>query len=182
MAPIPLPIARTWDGAPAAPGEIATVTVAWRDDALHLSIDAPLHGDPPPDAPPGALWGLWDHEVVELFVLGADDHYTEVEFGPHGHHLLLRLEGRRNVVERLLPVEATWSRTPDRWRVEAVLPAAVLPPRSDARPWRLNAYAIHGTGAARRYLAWAPVPGEQPDFHRLEAFREMPGREVPGIG
>lgn len=170
-----LHIASTWDGAPAAAHETATVTLRWHEDALHVTVDAPLHGDPPPDAPPGAVWGLWDHEVVELFVLGADDRYTELELGPHGHHLLLRLQGCRNVVERLLPVEATWSRTPGRWGAVAVLPAAVLPPRSEERPWRLNAYAVHGTGAARRYLAWAPVPGEQPDFHRLGCFREVPG-------
>jgi hypothetical protein len=37
-------------------------------------------------------------------------------------------------------------------------------------PWRFNAYAIHGVGAARRYLAHFPVPGPRPDFHRLECF------------
>lgn len=164
-----LRIASTWNGEPAALREIATVALSARDDGLHVSIEAPLHADPPPAAPPGALWGLWEHEVVELFVLGAGDRYTEIEFGPHGHHLLLRLEGRRNVVERLLPVDARWSRTQDRWRVEAMLPAAVLP----QRPWRLNAYAIHGAGVDRRYLAWAPVPGDEPDFHRLGCFREV---------
>lgn len=166
---IVLPITSTWDGAPAAPSEIATVTLAWSDHALRVSIDAPFHGDPAPDAAPGSLWGLWEHEVVELFVLGTDDHYTELELGPHGHHLLLRLEGCRNVVERELPVQAEWLRRQDRWGVVAVLPTAVLPPR----PWRVNAYAIHGTGAARRYLAWAPVPGDQPDFHRLGCFRAV---------
>ncbi|MDP2308457.1 MAG: hypothetical protein Q8P18_20730 [Pseudomonadota bacterium] len=165
-----LAIASTWEGGPAAPGELATLVLVARDDGLHLSFDAPLHDDPPPAAPPGALWGLWEHEVVELFVLGAGDRYTEIELGPHGHHLLLRLDGRRNVVERLLPVEARWSRGEGRWRVECVLPEAVLPPR----PRRFNAYAIHGIGAARRYLAWSPVPGDQPDFHRLECFREVP--------
>ena len=33
-----------------------------------------------------------------------------------------------------------------------------------------NAFAIHGVGPQRRYLACTPVPGPQPDFHRLEVF------------
>ncbi|MFN7144438.1 MAG: hypothetical protein ACK4YP_11720, partial [Myxococcota bacterium] len=146
-----LAVAHTWDGAACAPDERATVTLAPLDGGLHVTIDAPFHGDPPPDAPPGPTWALWEHEVVELFVLGAGERYTELEIGPNGHHLLLRLEGRRNAVERLLPVEATWSRGDARWRAEAHLPAGVLPPR----PWRLNAYAIHGVGPALRYLEWA---------------------------
>lgn len=165
-----LHIRSTWDGAPANLEEHATVTITEAGGALRVEVDAPVHGDPPPEAPPGALWGLWDHEVVELFVLGEGDRYTELELGPHGHHLLLRLEGRRNVVERLLPVEATWSRSGGRWSAVATLPAAVLPPK----PWRVNAYTIHGVAPERRYLAWAPVPGAGPDFHRLEAFREVP--------
>ena len=36
-----------------------------------------------------------------------------------------------------------------------------------------NAYAIHGEGSARRYLAWTPVPGPAPDFHRLEYFAPL---------
>ena len=65
-----------------------TVTVTDSPDGLRVAVDAPAHGDPPPctpeggPAPVGATWALWDHEVVELFVLGADDHYTELELGP----------------------------------------------------------------------------------------------------
>jgi hypothetical protein len=35
---------------------------------------------------------------------------------------------------------------------------------------RVNAYAIHGRGEERRYLAAFAVPGERPDFHQLTAF------------
>ena len=32
--------------------------------------------------------GLWDYEVVELFLLNSDtEEYLELEFGPHGHYL-----------------------------------------------------------------------------------------------
>jgi hypothetical protein len=35
---------------------------------------------------------------------------------------------------------------------------------------RVNAYAIHGQGANRRYLAAYSVGGTAPDFHRLDRF------------
>ena len=166
-----LRIDHLWDGSPADASEHVGLTLSLAGDGLRLAIDAPLHGDPPPPAPPGALWGLWEHEVVELFVLGADGRsYTEVELGPHGHHLLLRLDGRRNPIERCLPLDAAWTYVPGRWRAQTVLPFAVLPPR----PWRGNAYAVHGA-TPRRFLAWAPVPGAAPDFHALERFRPLEG-------
>ena len=52
------------------------------------------------------------------------------------------------------------------WRGEALLPYRWLPPG----PHRVNAYAIHGVGEARRHLAHAPLPGEKPDFHQVESF------------
>ena len=47
---------------------------------LRLSIKAPLYNDPPaPASPPGATDQLWDYEVVELFLMGAEERYLEVE-------------------------------------------------------------------------------------------------------
>ena len=57
-----------------------------------------------------------------------------------------------------------------RWRGEARVPARLVP----AGVSRWNAYALHGLGAARRYLAHAPVPGDAPDFHRLGCFVPLP--------
>ena len=52
------------------------------------------------------------------------------------------------------------------WTGRAAIPAAWLP-----EPVGIgNAYAIHGPPEARRYRALHPVPGEAPDFHRLECF------------
>ena len=115
-------------------------------------------------------WKLWEHEVVELFVLGPGETYTEIEVGPHGHHLVLQLAGRRQVLARELPLELTIKHTQRRWTAVAELPLVLLPPT----PWRGNVYAIHGLGAKRRFLAGWPVPGPHPDFHRLEHFRPLP--------
>lgn len=166
-----LKVAHSWDGAPADPAEIATLTLRRASDALRIEIDAPYHGDPPPPGPPGPTDGLWDFEVVELFVAGAADEdgrarYTEIELSPHGHHLVFELVGTRHVVRRCLPLDYRAAIAGDRWRGEAVLERHFLPPP----PYRGNAYAIHGQGAERRYLAATPVPGEEPDFHRVAFF------------
>ena len=164
-----LTIDQTWDGQPVGLEERVQVWLRGEADRLVITVDAPLHGDPPPAGPPGPTWALWEHEVVELFVLGADDHYTEVEIGPWGHHLVLRLQGRRAVVERELPLWLKVEPAGGRWRAEARLERSLLPPG----PHRVNAYAIHGAGSARRHLAWRPVPGEAPDFHALERFEAV---------
>lgn len=163
-------IAQTWDGHPARAHERASIVVAAQEQGLCLTVEAPFHDDPPPEAPPGPLWGLWEHEVVELFIVGPHQRYLEVELGPHGHHLALRLEGRRNPVEHGMAMDFEVHRDARSWTGRALLPWAWLPPR----PWTWNAYAIHGQGSLRRHLAAHPVPGDQPDFHRLERFAPWP--------
>jgi len=129
-------------------------------------VDAPFHGDPPPAAAPGPVDRLWDYEVVELFLLGEDERYLEIELGPGGHHLVLALAGRRELVASGLPLDFAAHIDGARWSGRASLPLHRLPPGLRAA----NAYAIHGTGPARRHLAAHPVPGPLPDFHRLDAF------------
>jgi hypothetical protein len=55
------------------------------------------------------------------------------------------------------------------WYGSAWIPMDYLPPGVD----RFNAYAIHGVGDDRKYEALFPVPGEFPDFHRLEHFQPI---------
>jgi len=166
---IDLVIDKLWDGAPAADVEPVTLRLALVDDALNVRVEAPFWGDPPPGAPVGPTWQLWEHEVVELFLLGDDDRYVELELGPHGHHLALRLHGVRNVVARDLPLRYRARILGDRWEGEAWLPCSELP----EGPWRLNATAIHGVGESRRYLSWRPLPGPRPDFHQPSAFAPL---------
>jgi hypothetical protein len=169
-------IASSWDGQPLPPREHATIEARFEAGALRIDVDAPYAGDPPPPGPPGATPRLWEHEVVELFVLGQGDRYTEVELGPHGHHLVLRLEGRRRAVADLLPLRYESRVADGRFRGSAWLNPALLPPG----PLRANACAIRGVGAERRFMTAWPMPGDAPDFHRLECYMPVDfGEEVP---
>ena len=165
-----LAVEQTWDGAPAAPRECALLRLTHAGDALEIQVVAPFHADPPPPGPAGSLHGLWEYEVVELFLLGDREEYLEVELGPHGHYLALRLRGRRNIVRRDIALEhrATIEGSGEgaRWTASARVPARWLPRGVHAA----NAYAIHGTGPERRYLAHRGAGGTAPDFHRLEHF------------
>jgi hypothetical protein len=160
-------IGATWDGTPVAPEEQIQLE-AWLDESgLHLRVDAPYYRDPPPLGPVGPTPGLWDYEVVEFFLLGADgQRYTEIEVSPHGHHLVLCLSGVRTPSAVGLPLDYVAAIEGDRWVGRATLAPEHLP----EGPYRANACAIHGSGRERRYLSAALLAGEQPDFHRLEAF------------
>ncbi len=165
----------TTDGEPVPVDEIATVTLTLHPAFLRVYVEAPFHGDPAPPAPPGSLDGLWNYEVVELFVAaanGPDWEYTEVELGPHGHSLALRLNGirKRSPKNPLAPLPFSAVIAGRCWTGTADVPLGWLP-GVPAAAWRLNACAIHGS-SPRRYLTAARLqaPLGQPDFHRPAEF------------
>ncbi|CAH1267889.1 C4orf33 [Branchiostoma lanceolatum] len=145
---------------------------------LTVNMDLPFFGvDPTPPGPAGQPTDqLWDYEVFEIFFLGPEDRYLEVEFGPYGHHLVLRLKGSRQVIETLLPLQYTARRAGSRWTGQAFIPWDYIPPNLG---W-MNAYGIHNTSdSERRYLALYPIPRDdiaaagQPDFHKLGYFKPL---------
>ena len=158
----------TWDGQELAAAERSFLDLSMQGDTLEVSMEAPFGGDRAPPQPPGSTPGLWEYEVLELFLLGADQKYTEMEFGPFGHYLVLQLKGERQVVRQGMAIEFVAERSPERWKGLARIPASLLP-----SVVALNAYAIHGTGKNRTWLAHVPVPGPAPDFHQLARFRTV---------
>jgi hypothetical protein len=101
--------------------------------------------------------------------------YTEIELGPWGHHLVIRLAGIRRAVESGLPLDYHCRRDATRWAPTARLPRALLP----AAPWSAAAFAIHGSGSERRYLTSVALPGEVPDFHQPARFPPLRLAERP---
>ena len=105
--------------------------------------------------------------MVEVFVAGSEGKYTEIEMAPSGHHLVLQLDGVRNPVATKLPLQFEADVLKGRWRGVARIDIGLLP----ESPWRVNATAIHGTGAQRTYLSMAPLGGPEPDFHQPDRFQ-----------
>jgi len=163
-------ISRQWDGTPARPRERTVPELSRERSHWLLDVEAPFHADAPPTGGAGPTPGLWNHEAVELFLLAPPDHYLEIELGPFGHHWVLELRGERHAVREGLPLDFEATRDAHRWSGRARIPSDWIPPGTS----HANAYAIHGAGPERRCLAWAAVPGREPDFHRLERFRELP--------
>lgn len=164
-----VPIGHRWSGEP-VPAE-AVARIRWSlGDVLRVEVDAPFHDDPAPAGPPGSVDALWNHEVVELFLLGTGERYLEIELGPRGHYLVLQLAGVRQPTAMGLPIQFRATIHGDRWQGVAEVPSELVP----AGVHRFNAYRIHGQGDGRTYLAHAPTKGDAPDFHRLEAFRPLP--------
>jgi hypothetical protein len=164
-----LRIAKTWDGLALPPTEQCQLSLGLSDQRLLVELEAPFHDDPAPPGPAGALDGLWDFEVVELFLLGTGQHYLELEFSPHGHYLALSMAGPRQRAAKDHPLKYRSRVDGERWSGSAAIPIHLLPVGLHAH----NAYSIHGVGTARRYLAAFPIGGRAPDFHRLEYFSEI---------
>lgn len=137
-------------------------------ETFTVTVAGPLTEMPPPAAPPGRVEGLWRHDVIEVFLLGADDRYLELELGPHGHFWLLSLTGCRNIVGELAPLEHAWRHDGARFEASMRLPAAALPPGLRA----VNVTCI--LGPERFHGSLVPLPGERPDFHQLARFH-FPG-------
>lgn len=169
-----LSIEATWDGHAIGADEQVAIDLILADTRLNVEIDAPFHNDPRPNAAAGSFDGLWDYEVVELFLRGDGDIYLELEFGPLGHFLALSLDGYRERQTSGLAIDYECSITGPRWTGRAAIPATYLP----AGMRSCNAYAIHGSGNARRYLAVYPSGGREPDFHQLESFRPLSWQEL----
>jgi hypothetical protein len=162
-----LHVSSTWDGTAIEAEEAVRVVLIWQPDCLAIEVEAPFHDDPRPPEPPGSLDGLWNYEVVEVFISDVQgEQYSEIELSPWGHFLGLRFCAPRvrDGDPFFFRTEAT--RTETRWSCKATLERAFLPPG----PARANAFSIHGPGDSRRYLAASPSGSEEPDFHRPADF------------
>ncbi len=157
-----------WDGKSLPAEEWISIHLLLSDLGLEVRLDAPFYGDPKaPSCPIGPTDKLWEHEVVEIFILGDDGQYTEIEMAPSGHHLVLQLDGVRNAIATLQPLEFDAVIQGKRWTGVARIGVDLIP----QGPLRVNATAIHGSGANRTYLSWIPLCGDEPDFHQPDRFK-----------
>ena len=168
-----LEVTLRWDGA-SLPGPPLRARVSLSAAADALWIEAGMANQHParvPDAPPGArVEGLWHYDVVECFVAGADGRYFELELGAGGHYLALAFDAPRHRTRDFAreALDVDWVADVSAWTTRCAVPRAWLPEPIA----RVNAFAI----ARGEFLVYQPVGGEQPDFHRPDAF---PGLRIP---
>ncbi len=157
-----------WDGSDAHAGEGAFALLERTNEHLLWWFVAPHGAEPPPSHPVGPTPGLWNHEVVELFVKGPGPAYTELEAAASGHYLPLRLKDVRQPTREAWPLRFDAAILGDWWTGLMRVPLDDLPPP----PWTGNLYRIHG--APRRHLCAFPVPAAAPDFHQPHHFGPLP--------
>ena len=211
-------IGSKWDGSRLSEDEKIFVSVTVEEVApeppvLVITVDAPFYNDPKPscDAEDGCgaqqlphspthhlsseqskclnFDGLWNYEVVEVFIKGKLDKYIEIEMGPHGHYLILALDGYRHCFKRgIEPISYEAKISANRWTGKLVAPIHILPPPTgipDAM-YSFNAYGIHeGVGKSQEEsvdtrvycCAFPPEKAEGeylvPDFHKLSLFQHL---------
>jgi hypothetical protein len=191
-------IATLWDGTKVDAADQVSVSIdvvgpgvapeSPKEPCLVISVDSPFFNDPaPPEGPSKNLDGLWNYEVVEVFIKGRHDKYVEIEMGPHGHYLVLVCDGYRQCFLRgIEPISytATKNASSTRWIGRMVCPLRILPPPTDipTAPFSFNAYAIRDDltrpGERIHAAVFAPFRAEEeyavPDFHKLELFEHFP--------
>jgi len=178
-------ITQQWDSRDHPDGAVITVQFlpaesAQREDGFILHVEAPFYDDPrvPEGTPPGRLDGLWEYEVIEVFLLGDDETYLEIEVAPGGNFLVYYLEGVRNATDTDLLIDyvAKISENRERWEGTAFVPWEYLPPGFA----KFNAYAIHKSDPDKIFMSLFPVPvpedpddDDGPDFHNLQPFQDI---------
>ena len=164
-----LRIVTQWDGTPCADARLhGVVTLSAADAGLRLTASLP-HQDIPhiPAAPPlSRVANLWEYDVVECFIVGAE-RYLEVELGAGGHFLVLAFARPRVCVDAYEALTPHLTFEPSMacgtaWRASILIPWALVPVGIKG----VNAYVI----TREHYLCYHPLPGPRPDFHQPERF------------
>jgi hypothetical protein len=164
-----LPIVTYWDGAPCANARLhGAVTLSAEDEGLCITASLPQQECPcVPAAPPRTrVANLWEYDVVECFIVGAEG-YLEVELGTAGHFLVLDFAAprvRRNAYEAFAP-RMTFEPCLEgkiAWESSILIPWSMVP----AHVQGVNAYVI----SRNHYLCYHPLPGPEPNFHQPERF------------
>ena len=164
-----LSIVTYWDGIPCANTRLhGVVTLDAEDEGLCFTASLPHQECPdvPATPPRTRVANLWEYDVMECFVVGAEG-YLEVELGAGGHFLVLDFAAprvRRNAYEAFAPrmtFEPCLEGKPA-WRSSILIPWSMVPVHVQG----VNAYVM----SRHHYLCYHPLPGPAPDFHQPERF------------
>jgi hypothetical protein len=163
--------------APAGLGPVS-VALALQGDELTVRFDvtaASSHSNPAL-ARDAAQWGLWDWDVVELFIQprANDPTYYEFQVSPLDQFFELEIfEPRKRFnKEYSSGFGHKASSRPGGWTAEMRISLAKLGWNGEATTLRGNAFAIIGGGAPSPRSYWSLFLSQQqkPDFHLPEKF------------
>jgi len=161
-------INKLWNGNACSDDRLwAQVQLSKTKDGINVLVSAPrLHEQSIPDAPIGTrVDKLWEHDVVEVFFVGPGHEYIELELGAGGHFLVLgfsSIRKRVNDFNDFKPIVRFEHTSEKIWTSNIVLPWKMIPENLRA----VNVFAI----MAGQFLAYAPVPGIEPDFHQPDYY------------
>lgn len=137
--------------------------------------------------PPGSgpHWGLWESDVVEVFVadLGSNSArlpYYEFQISPLGQYFELEIRTPRVAVNRDYRSGGRWMATRlgdsgDGWDALFRIPWTAIGVKHSQVPTEVlgNVFAILGQGKDKRHLSLFTPAQDQPDFHLPEHFQRI---------
>lgn len=133
-------------------------------------------------------WGLWDYDVVEIFVgweLDKINRYKEFEFSPQDEFVDLDVDrDKANTIDWKWNGNVEYKNRLDRarkiWYCEIRIPWKAIEGREVKvdNELRLNLYRIEGGPKDRKYLAWQPI--YNPSFHTPQGFGRLRLVDTPG--
>lgn len=159
-----------WDGTLCPDERLhAEIWVTKVAKGLRIRVMAPeLENQKIPDAArESRVDELWNYDVVELFFVGKDGKYLEVELGAGGHYLILGFKGVRELENdyKEFVTDIRYSQSvPGTWQSGITIPWEMLPKELAS----FNAFAI----ADGKFLAMNAVPGAEPNFHQPATYPE----------
>ncbi len=161
-------IAKHWDGTELPFSQYTTVKTSLGKDSLRVEFESPIEEYTTPDSPVGFTDGLWEYDVVELFIAQPNGEYVEIEAGPKGHWLVYEFESYRK--QKDLPkkeLEYTCAVEDGVWKGVFTVPLSWL--SAPIGECTVNAYQYRSAGD--QFLAWQSIPSIEPDFHKTECFQ-----------
>jgi hypothetical protein len=148
---------------------------------LFISHYESLYPRPNP-TPEKEVWGLWDYDVVEVFI-GHDleniNLYKEFEISPDGEFIDLDVDRKRKGKE----VDWLWNsgmkyktridRNHKVWFCEMQIPWRTIDTRVPiaGNELKLNLYRIEGGPKNRKYIVWSQI--DNPSYHTPEKFGSL---------
>jgi hypothetical protein len=136
----------------------------------------------PEDDPKEEKDGLWERDVVEIFINPRPrrvEHYYEFEVSPNNLWIDLEIDLNRRSFNDMTWnsgfSHATWI-DEKIWTCEIRIPVRALCGEDEGPSvhdeWRVNFYRADGEGdnTVRRLLAWSPTRSPKPNFHVPSSF------------